>query len=692
MPAQPPSGSRPIMVDPLAGVSTLAHLLTDPDRDHPVVLVSVPPSRTAVALNLDQFCAEVPTAVPVFVIPDDHTADKLIDLVGKELAVFGGAVRTVPPASCRDKVWLRRSVHFNTAEALAEAVLADVDVAVRLAAEDCGGAAPIPSLVDTESAAAQLGAYLLDRNRQGVVTLVTRPSGAKAALVDVDAVRSQVGDLAEVFEVCNGRVGLRLSRIMRDFSVYGGACRAYPPRDDWNEDPNRLPIRFVWSRADADNATRAIVSDTLRAAGRIRHSAITTSSPGGASSVTGTVIGIAGGSALVALAGGGNAMIRPELVSDGLSAEQLFRAGMAVSGQLDRSSGRLDISGAVRDATEALSGYTAGCVIACRVAHVEDGHAGLELFPGVVVRVERDDIVEPGRTTSLSELLAVGEGVAAVVTATPVDGGWALSLRTIEPGTTPTAAPSILSGGPAWITAVDVTLDVEPEPEPELEVEPEDLPEAEPTAAIEDMVPAAALASMRAERDQLLAHARRMEAAATHHDGLAAKHRARVRELESELAAAARRIGKAGRAVELVEAEGALFADAEEQLRFEVMLAWARRIPAGEKASKPLGQYRIGPEFIETLTSTDGIERSKVVDVMVEVACGLAWSIAGRELHQLRTGEHGDAPGRVRADGATCWRTSLQVNAASARRLHYWMLNDGTVEFSSVRLHDDMRS
>lgn len=210
---------------------------------------------------------------------------------------------------------------------------------------------------------------------------------------------------------------------------------------------------------------------------------------------------------------------------------------------------------------------------------------------------------------------------------------------------------------------MDVTLDVEPEPEPELEVEPEDLPEAEPTAAIEDMVPAAALGFVQAERDQLLAHARRMEAAATHRDGLAAKHRAGYANWSPSWPPPAG-IGKAGRAVELVEAEGALFADAEEQLRFEVMLAWARRIPAGEKASKPLGQFRIGPEFIETLTSTDGIERSKVVDVMVEVACGLAWSIAGRELHQLRTGEHGDAPGRVRADGAACWRTS----AAGQRR------------------------
>jgi len=54
--------------------------------------------------------------------------------------------------------------------------------------------------------------------------------------------------------------------------------------------------------------------------------------------------------------------------------------------------------------------------------------------------------------------------------------------------------------------------------------------------------------------------------------------------------------------------------------------------------------------------------------------------IAGRELHQLRTGTGGNDPVRVRPDGATCWRVSLQVKTPPARRLHYWMLNDGSIE------------
>ena len=45
----------------------------------------------------------------------------------------------------------------------------------------------------------------------------------------------------------------------------------------------------------------------------------------------------------------------------------------------------------------------------------------------------------------------------------------------------------------------------------------------------------------------------------------------------------------------------------------------------------------------------------------------------------------------VRNGGETCWRVSLQVKTPSARRLHYWVCADGSIELSSVRLHDDYR-
>ena len=86
-----------------------------------------------------------------------------------------------------------------------------------------------------------------------------------------------------------------------------------------------------------------------------------------------------------------------------------------------------------------------------------------------------------------------------------------------------------------------------------------------------------------------------------------------------------------------------------------------------------------------------GIRRSKVVEVVVQVLTGLDAGLASRERHQLRTGLGGDDPPVVRNGGETCWRVSLQVKTPSARRLHYWVCADGSIELSSVRLHDDYR-
>ena len=88
--------------------------------------------------------------------------------------------------------------------------------------------------------------------------------------------------------------------------------------------------------------------------------------------------------------------------------------------------------------------------------------------------------------------------------------------------------------------------------------------------------------------------------------------------------------------------------------------------------------------------ATSGADRQKVVDTVMEAACGRAKEIEGRQLHKLRTGASGNAPERKRdSDGAVAWRCNVQTNAASARRLHYWASPGGRLEFSCVVVHDD---
>src|SRR5439155_42297 len=41
-------------------------------------------------------------------------------------------------------------------------------------------------------------------------------------------------------------------------------------------------------------------------------------------------------------------------------------------------------------------------------------------------------------------------------------------------------------------------------------------------------------------------------------------------------------------------------------------------------------------------------------------------------------------------EGAKAWRCAIQLNSPSARRLHWWALDGGAVEFASAAVHDDM--
>lgn len=131
------------------------------------------------------------------------------------------------------------------------------------------------------------------------------------------------------------------------------------------------------------------------------------------------------------------------------------------------------------------------------------------------------------------------------------------------------------------------------------------------------------------------------------------------------------------------------FADAEAGLRHEITGAWARRIPVAEQPSLPLGDFLVGPEFVDSLTRLGEGHRDKALAVAVEVILGLAPSLPGREVHRYRESESGGSPYVTRADGAALWRANLQSGSAAARRMHYWILPGGTVELCHVGVHDE---
>jgi hypothetical protein len=127
----------------------------------------------------------------------------------------------------------------------------------------------------------------------------------------------------------------------------------------------------------------------------------------------------------------------------------------------------------------------------------------------------------------------------------------------------------------------------------------------------------------------------------------------------------------------------------DDVLRHEVYLAWTRRIPQGDKADRPLREYTLGPDFLPSLDSMDGFDRSKVADVVMEIVTDLADEQTGRSPHRLRMGVGGNNAPVVREGGATCWQVALQQGRPAARRLHFWR-NGAYIELSRVVTHDDM--
>jgi hypothetical protein len=129
--------------------------------------------------------------------------------------------------------------------------------------------------------------------------------------------------------------------------------------------------------------------------------------------------------------------------------------------------------------------------------------------------------------------------------------------------------------------------------------------------------------------------------------------------------------------------------DENARLRDEIHAAWDRATTPDDRRRYPWREPVIGVDFVDSLDRIRGVSRDRVVRVSAEVVCGRAPDVPGLEVHPLRESQAGDAPQRVRDDGAKAYRASLQTNAPAARRLHYWELPGGGVELSKIVYHDD---
>lgn len=671
----------------------------------------------------------------VLVVPNDLTAS-ISDVLGAEYRVFNGAAR-VFPVRAAGRPYTSRLFHRETRATLRQSTEALVNEALEAARalEDVnrareavgrppgvsGGSVNTDSVVAvagaatpvlTAAMASELAGHLLSPDRTRPVVMITVPAGAAAPLTDADRVADEVGQLAEVYVMPTSRaVSWAFADALADFpgtECYGGACRVYPPGLEWTTQLHRSPLRFVFSASDASRVADLLVSDALTMAYR---SGAVVGPQRERRPVSGVVQGVVSGRGLVRVAGGGHATVWPELTAPDVEPGHLFVPGMRVEGPVDPDSGRMDVSAMTLSADTALTAYGPGSHVLARIAAVEADLCVVELFPDFQCTVPASSIVVAAVSVDLRQWLSEGEVVTAVVVARgATEDDWVLSLLDAESDAVPVEAPPVLRGGPPWLSprpapdvsdqAEDRPLTATMRPGRAADPAPAEVAVGAPAPAVqglpvsaprEDPGASERLADMAAERDALAVQLTRQQGRLERYERDLNALKTRARQAQAELVKWRRRTEGLDDVLADREADLRAFADPLEQLRYEVDLAWARTVPASEKAAGPRRVWTTGPDFLRSLTGTPGVDRSKVVDVIVQIITDRVHGIAGRETHQLRSGSGGGDPYVTRPDGATCWRVALQRRTPQARRLHYWHLGDGSIELSGVRLHDDMR-
>ena len=716
-----PSDAPVAVRDPL-DVSVLVAYLRRETRDRPVLVLSVDAGQIGPYLPLDQAAKAAAGRADVVLIQGDDLTRSFCQSIADKAGVYRGACRVYPPGQGWEQdplsTPLRMARNEKEIKLLPELVLADLHHAVdkvRWAAarsetthlprqQRAASHTPVspPSLsspanslspasppspaslarrshtadlsVPPEIASGkdinQLVAYLRSPARRRPVVVISRATSMASAYADVDQAREDLAGLAEVFEITTATASWAFARAVPPMcAVYGGASRAYPLGTGWEVDPYSSPLRFAYSLRDRTTVTRQLVADAMSMAFHGTHRV--EASPEQRRKVQGSVIGVVGDRGLVKLADG-MAVLWPELVEPGLAAERLFVGGMSVTGELDPESRRIDVAGMRRGADEALSAYSPGDTILVRVAQVSPDSCEVELFPGVTATVPAEDVTEAS-DPDLRHFVSLLETLPALIIAYEAEAGWLLSLSEAEAVDEAVRAPSILVGGPAWLV-----------PSPPAPPTPDQVA-AEPLVDLADVLDPDSVRALQMENQQLSERLRQTES--------------QVQILTNQLAAAksrrresVRRRSRADReadAQQRSDLDQHLFPDEADQLDFEIRLAWARMTQPSEKKDCPLKPWSYGPAFFATARDIQGVSRTKLVEVIVQVLTGRDAELDSRQRHQLRTGPGGSDPPRTREGGETCWRVSLQHKTPSARRLHYWLCNDGSIELASVRLHDD---
>lgn len=553
------------------------------------------------------------------------------------------------------------------------------------------------TVVEDETTLDALAGYILDKERRDSVVVVSKASSQERPFVGCEELVRRLEETAVVAYVPLASLTWRLSSYLSGEGVYGGAARLYPPGGE----AAAFDDRYLYLAYDHDAGPRVIdrvVADAMDLAvydftGEVRENSELRAATARVQQV------LTSASCALGTLGGGQycsvfvAEVERLFGIEGLRADRVFVDGMELRGKLDpRRRTLVEFAEPLkRTAEDALRGYRDGMTVLARVAAVSERQCSLELFPGFAVTVEAADVA--GAEVRPDDVLGVSQVVCAYV-AECGDGpsDWLLSL--VDADSAPTAvAPSLLTGGPSWLTPEDLALPVAPSSGDSADTGARDPVRDE--VGDEDlagMIPSDA--GPNAERVitgvcRELARERKRSA----------DHKRRADKLESKLASTRRSFAAknrgGGSTAGRYRAPCYMFASDGDRLAYEarrmgfwVYDVWCASFGASERAAKPLPQWKYSDWFFSSLEDVD-VPLNKVLRCMVAVLCGIR---DRRSAHMLRTGSGSDDSVRRTEAGDAIWRAYVEVGSPQAARLHYARDASGCITFFSVRNHDDMRT
>ncbi len=573
---------------------------------------------------------------------------------------------------------------------------------------------------DNTSQVTELLEMILGPRERPLVVISTIDAGGEVGF-NPQHVQDELRGDADVVTIATGAATYALEESLPPKThVFNGAARSYPPSFGENPDYQRSILRFP-SRHHVDD----LINDALA---QVTSASILKPAQR-AVWVKATVELVSGATGNVALLEDGRrVLINADRLPPEISLVEGLLLGEPVEGWL------LDLDLSPEAAEPELGRFTQDSVTLARVIKVTELRATLTLhplLPNFILR--RREVFAEGDDAQgipVSDVVRVGQTVRVNVDLSA--GSLKLSLVNVDQDSLLVEPLPLLRGGQPWLQEGIDASDVEVLAElPQMESKEQSV-DASPTLEAEQAnapipivepletttsEPGEELVAVQVIHDEMLAlrgaferFSREMRAGTPLEtldqlrDELSSTqaelHRERqgrtelqrmVSRLTQEL-----REARAGAQRQIQTQGGPTSArdewhDDELWLRHEVQHAWVDRMNASDKKVHPIREYKVGSDFIQSLTQLEDRTFNKAMRAVVDVVSGRVVDIHSRELHQLRMGSGGDDPYVQRSDGAWCWRVSIESKTPQARRLHFWRLPDGGVELSRIVLHDDFQ-